>query len=56
MIEAIDRMVTEMKHRELTIQLHHLDASLASLSHNHFFYSQPRKTNALLQGRQKGFP
>jgi hypothetical protein len=56
MIEAIDRMVTEMKHRERTIQLHHLDASQASLSHNQFFYPQPKKMNALLQGQHKGSP
>jgi hypothetical protein len=56
MIEAIDRMVTKMKHRELKIRLHHLDASQASIAHNHFFFPQPRKTNALLQGQQKGPP
>ena len=56
MVEAIDRMVTEMKHRELTIQLHRLDASQASLSHNQFFYPKSKKTNALLQGQHKGSP
>ena len=56
MIEAINRMVTEMKHLEPTIQLHHLNASQASLSRNQFFYPQPKETNALLQGQQKGFP
>jgi hypothetical protein len=56
MIEAICRMVTEMKQPKPTVQLLRLDSSQAPLSHNHLFYPQPQKTNSLLQGQQEGVP